>query len=175
MITSDLTAPIEPAGYLFYTDGATSNNGAPDASGGWAWVLTGARDGSTHQLITYCQGHEDSTTNNRCELKAILSACWFVDQYQDIYNFLCYNIVTDSAYIVNCFHDKWYKKWQQNGWRNSKKKPVANRDLWEQLIPYFEKPNFYLSKCNGHSGNKWNEYADKLAVNAKTDWGDING
>ena len=40
-------------------------------------------------------------------------------------------IHSDSAYVVNCFRDKWYLRWRANGWRNAQKKPVENRDLWE--------------------------------------------
>lgn len=54
------------------------------------------------------------------------------------------------------------------GWRNSKKEPVANRELWERLIPYFENPRFSFEKVKGHSGEKdWNDYVDRLAVEAK--------
>ena len=43
-------------------------------------------------------------------------------------------IVSDSTYVVNCFRDRWWQGWLARGWRNSQKKPVANRDLWEPLI-----------------------------------------
>jgi hypothetical protein len=43
-------------------------------------------------------------------------------------------VVSDSTYVVNCFRDRWWASWQRNGWRNSKKQPVANRDLWEPLV-----------------------------------------
>ncbi len=41
---------------------------------------------------------------------------------------------SDSAYVVNCFRDRWYERWRQNGWKNAQKKPVDNRDLWEALL-----------------------------------------
>ena len=41
---------------------------------------------------------------------------------------------TDSAYVMNCFRDRWYEKWEANGWVGAGKKPVTNRDLWERLI-----------------------------------------
>ena len=43
-------------------------------------------------------------------------------------------IVSDSTYVVKCFHDKWYVGWLRRGWKNSQGKPVANRDLWEELF-----------------------------------------
>ena len=59
------------------------------------------------------------------------------------YNEICVpfdsiKIYTDSAYLHNCVKQKWYVNWQNNGWKNSKKEPIANRDLWERLINYFE-------------------------------------
>ena len=39
---------------------------------------------------------------------------------------------TDSAYVMNCFRDRWYEKWEANGWVGAGKKPVTNRDLWER-------------------------------------------
>lgn len=41
---------------------------------------------------------------------------------------------SDSAYPIYFMNQKWYGKWRTNGWRNSKKKPVENRDLWEELL-----------------------------------------
>ena len=80
-------------------------------------------------------------------------------------------IVTDSAYIHNCYSQKWYIKWRQNGWVNSKKEPVANKDLWEQIIPYFDNPNFKFEKTKGHADDTRNNYVDKLAVAAKeSEW-----
>ena len=43
-------------------------------------------------------------------------------------------VYSDSAYVVNAFQQKWLDKWQRNGWRNSKKEPVANQDLWQELL-----------------------------------------
>ena len=54
-----------------------------------------------------------------------------------------------------------------NGWLNSKKQPVANKELWEKLIPYFENPRFSFEKVKGHSGNQLNELVDKMAVAAR--------
>lgn len=61
-----------------------------------------------------------------------------------------------------------------NGWVNSKGQAVANKFLWEALIPFFESPQFTFEKVKGHAGNRvdqhsyWNNYVDKLAVEAKS-------
>ena len=46
-------------------------------------------------------------------------------------------VVSDPTYVVNCFRDRWYDGWLRRGWRNSNRKPVANRDLWEPLIELY--------------------------------------
>ena len=46
-------------------------------------------------------------------------------------------VVSDSTYVVNCFRDKWWVRWQANGWKNASKKPVANVDLWQPLIELY--------------------------------------
>ena len=75
-------------------------------------------------------------------------------------------VYTDSAYLHNCYQQKWYVNWQKNGWKNAKKQPVANQDLWKMLIPYFETFGIDFVKVKGHAGNQWNEYVDDLAQTA---------
>ena len=143
--------------YSIYTDGATSDNGYEGAQGGWAWILVDEDDG----LIARADGRINNATNNICELTAVIDACESVDSNM---KFIIYS---DSAYIINCYKDKWYRKWQTNGWVNSKKQPVANRELWERLIPFFENPNFHFEKVKGHANNKFNNLVDEMAVKAK--------
>ena len=77
-------------------------------------------------------------------------------------DWLC-EVYTDSAYIYQCMSQKWHINWIRNGWRNAKKEPVKNKELWEQLIPFFENKHFKFLKVAGHNGIEWNEKADKLA------------
>jgi ribonuclease HI len=73
---------------------------------------------------------------------------------------------SDSAYVINCFRDRWYVRWRANGWKNSQKKPVENRDLWEALLAEAESRDVTWHKVPGHSGVPLNERADRLAVEA---------
>lgn len=73
-------------------------------------------------------------------------------------------IYTDSAYIVNCFKDKWYLKWEANGWLNANGKPVANKELWEELIKLVRFYNVTFEKVKGHSSDTLNNRCDSLAV-----------
>jgi len=79
-------------------------------------------------------------------------------------------LVSDSTYVLNCFRNRWYVGWQRNGWRNSQRKPVANRDLWEPLIelvvPAVDAGTLTLQWVKGHSGDPMNDLVDRLAVQA---------
>lgn len=143
--------------FEIYTDGATSSNGSENAQGGWAYIIL--NDG---MKIASAADYVQPATNNICELLAILNACKFIAlQLKEIDSVTIYS---DSAYIINCVHQKWYHKWQNNGWITSQKKLVKNRQLWEELIPFFDDPRFKWVKVKAHNGNFWNEEVDKMAV-----------
>ncbi len=101
-------------------------------------------------------GGEAQTTNQRMELSAALEAVRMLPGPL--------HIVSDSTYVVNCFRDNWWKGWIKRGWKNSQKKPVANRDLWEPLIELYQERDVTFAWVKGHSGDKWNDRADELAV-----------
>lgn len=75
-------------------------------------------------------------------------------------------IVSDSTYVVNCFRDRWWVKWKANGWRNSKKEPVANTDLWMPLVDLVQQRRPVFRWVKGHSGDPMNDLVDRLAVAA---------
>lgn len=121
-------------------DGGCSGNGKDGNLGGWGAVLVYGN----HKKELY--GGAVETTNNIMELTAVIEGLSALNQKD-----LTINVFSDSAYVVNCFREKWYVKWQLNGWRNSKKEPVENKALWETLISLvgdFQNVNFY--KIKGH-------------------------
>ena len=73
---------------------------------------------------------------------------------------------SDSAYLVNCFRDRWWERWERQGWRNAQKQPVANRDLWERLLAETRRHDVVWVKVAGHSGEPLNERVDRLAREA---------
>jgi ribonuclease HI len=77
-------------------------------------------------------------------------------------------IISDSTYVVKCFTDRWWAGWKRRGWKNSQGKPVANRDLWEQLIEVAldETKTITFTWVKGHSGDRWNDVVDELATEA---------
>ena len=60
-------------------------------------------------------------------------------------------VVSDSAYVVNCFQDRWWEGWLAKGWVNSKRQPVANRDLWEPLVTLVRQREVTFRWVRGHS------------------------
>jgi ribonuclease HI len=76
------------------------------------------------------------------------------------------DVVSDSTYVVNCFRDRWYERWERNGWRNSKRQPVANADLWRPLIELVRAGDVEFRWVKGHSGDPMNDLVDALAVAA---------
>lgn len=129
-----------------FTDGSYSLR---DDVGGWAWCT---------EKGEFALGRVIETTNNRMELLAALEAMRAHEGLKAV-------IVSDSQYLVNCMNDLWYEKWKRDGWRNSGGKPVANRDLWLEILK--ARKGFKFEWVRGHVGHPMNEQADKLAGMAR--------
>lgn len=145
-----------------YTDGSCSKNPGP---GGYAFILLSSRD----SVLLQVSGCEVKTTNNRMELKAILSAI------KHICNNLNYNrkeniiiIYSDSAYCINALSQNWLENWEKNDWKNKKGENVKNVELWKDLFFLLKKirAKIQYEKVQGHSGNVFNDRVDKLAKEA---------
>lgn len=103
-------------------------------------------------------GGERSTTNQRMELRAVIEAV------QSLEGPLV--VVSDSTYVVHCFRDRWWVRWKANGWKNSKREPVANTDLWMPLVELVAERQPEFRWVKGHSGDPMNDLVDRLAVAA---------
>lgn len=130
-----------------YTDGACSGSPGP---GGWAWAV---------DLNDWDTGAERSTTNQRMEMMAALQAV------TQVAGPIC--IVTDSAYVMNCFTQRWYRNWADGHKDRGRGTAVANWDLWSRLIPAVMEGDVTWRKVKGHSGDPMNDFVDSLAVRAK--------
>jgi ribonuclease HI len=147
-----VSAPL-PAPIVVYTDGSCLGNPGP---GGWAWAIP---DG------LYSSGGEPRTTNQRMEITAVLQALRSIGDANDP---PVLTVVSDSTYVVRCFNDRWWEGWLRRGWRNAQGKPVANRDLWEPLLHEALESGRQIAFrwVKGHSGDRWNDFVDDLAVAA---------
>lgn len=129
------------------TDGACLGN---PGRGGWAAIL---RYGDKTKEIFGCEPH---TTNNRMELKAAIEGLRVLRQECEV------EIVTDSEYMKNGI-TSWIAGWKKRGWITAAKKPVVNRDLWEELDFQNQRHRTTWSWTKGHASHDDNNRADELA------------
>jgi ribonuclease HI len=139
---------------MIFTDGACGKDG----TGGWAFVVE-AKAGFHADW-----GKEPNTTNQQMELLAAVMGLKYSVQTSQRQ----VQIISDSAYLVNCFNDDWLKGWLRRGWKTSNGQPVKNRELWEALHRLAGLVNVTWTHVKGHNGHEMNELADRLAVEART-------
>ena len=94
------------------------------------------------------------------ELRAAIEALAFIPDRRAV------DLYTDSSYVMNCFRDRWWEKWERNGWIGATRQPVTNRDLWERLIAETRRHSVTWHKVKGHSGDPLNDRVDRLARQA---------
>ena len=143
-----------------YCDGSTSSNGQVGARGGYGAVIL--YNNEEHHVYGRVSG---DATNQICEIWAAIVGIntALANFSKELKEDRRIEVYSDSAYVVNCINDQWYKKWQVNGWKNSQRQPVANQPLWEKLINLLPYANLTFIKVKGHTGNIYNEKADELA------------
>jgi ribonuclease HI len=130
-----------------YTDGACLGN---PGKGGWAAILLYKNHSKE------ISGNQAYTTNNRMELTAVIEALKTLNKPSNII------IYTDSTYVKDGI-TSWLTKWQQNNWQTSKKQPVKNIDLWQELNSQSQNHQINWQWVKAHNGNQYNEIVDKLA------------
>lgn len=150
-----------------YTDGAATmkqiNGKYFHSNGGAAMAII---NDSNEIIYSGSKGFRD-TTNNYCELYAILMALNYFSTNYSKEDTL--EIYSDSAYCVNMLKENgWVYSWVQNGWTRGKKHElIENLDLIKDIWNLMQNVKVNFIKVRGHSGDKINEYVDKLAVKAK--------
>ncbi|MEN2404092.1 ribonuclease HI [Vibrio cholerae] len=140
--------------YSIYVDGAAPNNQHGCTRGGIGLVVMD----EDNEIV-----HEESITINRktdnaeLELLALIEALEYAEDGDVIYS--------DSDYCVKGFNI-WMDDWKGRGWRRADKKPVKNRQLWQQVDELSSRKYVEVFKVKAHSGIEGNERADLLAVEA---------
>lgn len=134
---------------IIFSDGSSRGNPGP---GGWGAIV--AHSGKVYEL----GDGEKHTTNNRMELMGAIEA---LNSLKNVKESIILN--TDSSYVINGI-TKWVFGWQKNGWINSQKENVVNRDLWEKLIEASKGKKIKWNYVGGHIGIHGNERCDEIAT-----------
>lgn len=139
-----------------YADGSARGNPGP---GGYGAILRcRLSDGRLHEK-EFSQGYT-CTTNNRMELMGVITGFEALKRPCEV------TVYTDSQYVVNAFNQHWIDSWKVRGWKNAKKEPVKNIDLWQRLLKAMEGHQVRFVWVKGHAGHAENERCDELATAA---------
>lgn len=139
-----------------YSDGSSRGNPGP---GGFGTVLHFVdRNGRLHAR-EISQGYT-STTNNRMELLGVIAGL------EALKGPCIVDVYSDSQYVVNAFNQHWVDGWLKRGWKNAKKEPVKNVDLWKRLLEAKRPHTVTFHWVKGHAGHPENERCDELATAA---------
>ena len=138
---------------IIYTDGAAKGN--PGKAGWGAVFLVGKESFEIG-------GRVDHATNNQMELTAPIGALKYIKS-SNLSHGVDVEIVSDSKYVVLGITE-WIFNWQKNNWRNAAKKPVVNKELWEELYELTQEFKIKWHYVAGHMGHEHNERADVIAT-----------
>jgi len=136
---------------IIYTDGAAKGN--PGRAGWGAIILSGKN-------IFEMGGGVVHATNNQMELTGPIEA---LKHLKKINTKNSVEIFADSKYVILGITE-WIFNWQKNNWRNAAKKPVLNRELWEDLYELTKELKPKWTYVKGHNEDKWNCRADEIAT-----------
>ncbi len=143
-----------------YTDGACSGN---PGKGGYGVILEYM--GRTKEIS---KGFE-CTTNNRMEIMAAIAGLSALKEPCRV------KLYSDSKYLIDAVNKNWLGSWQKNNWKNSKREPVKNKELFLELLRLIDIHDIEFIWVKGHDGHAQNERCDFLAVSAsKSDRLDID-
>ncbi len=135
------------------TDGSCLGN---PGRGGWACIL---RFNEHNRELYGCAAH---TTNNRMELTAAIEGLRALKEPCEV------EVITDSEYLKNGI-TTWVKNWKIRDWMTKEKKPVVNRDLWEELDELAARHQTTWAWTKGHASHADNNRCDELAQMAARD------
>lgn len=147
-MTIQSKTPVE-----IFSDGACSGNPGP---GGYGTIL---RFGPHTKELS---GYAPDTTNNRMEMMGAIAGLESLTKPSTVI------MTTDSQYVCKGMTE-WIEGWKKKGWKNSQRKPVINRDLWERLEAATTGHSVRWKWVKGHAGHEENERCDDLARQAILD------
>ena len=122
--------------------------------GGWGTILI------YKDVKKEISGGEKETTNNIMEITAVIQGLKALKHECEV------EIYSDSSYVVNAYDKGWIYNWIKKGWITADKKPVKNKELWQELYNLTNKHKVTFNKVKGHSDNELNNRCDELAREA---------
>lgn len=138
-----------------YCDGGCRGNQEKNNVGGWGVLL----QYKEHEKELY--GGAINTTNNKMELTSVIEGLKAIKNKT-----IPVVVVMDSQYVIKGITE-WVRNWVKNNWRTIQKKPVENKELWQELLDLKSQfANIEFQQVRGHAGHPGNERADKLANKA---------
>lgn len=142
-----------------FTDGASRGNGSEDAIGAYGALLQVLENDEIIHQKTISEAFK-GVTNNKMELMAVVKALSLLQYPCKV------TLYTDSKYVCDTINKRWLSGWVAKNWITSTKKPVANQDLWKELIPLIDKHDVEFVWVKGHASNEGNIKADLLCNEA---------
>jgi ribonuclease HI len=103
--------------------------------------------------------------NNQMELYACVAALKEACDYYELRSFNGIEIFTDSLYVADNYLSAMFT-WPGNKWRNRDGRPIANADIWKDLVKLIKKVSplrVNIHWVKGHGKDEHNKAADKLA------------
>lgn len=136
-----------------YCDGSCLNNGKSGAKAGIGIYSPNGNISVSEPLKSHLKH-----TNQTAELSAVIKTLkLFPNDRLKIY--------TDSKYVINCA-TLWISTWKKTKWcKKGTNNPVSNQTLLKELSNLLDSRLHapYFIHVKGHSGNVYNEKADRLA------------
>jgi ribonuclease HI len=139
---------------LLFCDGACSGN---PGTGGYGTIVR-FENGQILEL----GGSKKLTTNNEMEL---LGALVGIESILENRSSGTVNVFSDSVYFLRGI-SQWVHGWKKRGWLTAEGQPVANKEIWQQLIAVVDpiRKRFVWNFVRGHVGIPGNERCDEIAV-----------
>lgn len=117
--------------YIF-SDGGCQKNGKKDAKAGYSVYC------KEFEIFNKTREITSKPSNNSAELSGIRRIFRILSENQELFKKNEIFIVTDSKYSIDCI-SKWSDNWIKNGWVNSKKEPVKNKEVIQEILEYKNK------------------------------------
>lgn len=137
---------INPTKLVAYTDGSCDQNGTSRARGGYGVVIL-TPDGQELKRL-YNAKPLPGVTNNEMELLAVGEALTYIEE---TWPGAAVEIRTDSQLVIG---------WCSQGW---KRKAPNTWPYLESIDALMQRLKVTFTKVRGHSGDRYNDEADRLA------------